>query len=79
MLRERYEQIRQRAIQRTGISIGSEVVMRRGMRSWMEACGREDMSPVAPAFPDAGPQVESAYRQIAAVWADVLVGQAERS
>ena len=79
MLRERYEQIRQRALQRNGISIGSEVVMRRGMRSWMEACGREDMSPMAPALPDAGPQVESAYRQIAAVWADVLVGQAERS
>jgi len=79
MLRQCYEQIRERALHRTAPSISSDVVMRRGMRSWMEAGGREEVSPATPAFPDGGPQVEPAFQQIVAVWAGVLVGQAERS
>ena len=79
MLRQRYEQIRERALERTALSISSDVVMRRGMRSWMEAGGREEVSPVAPAFSDGGPQVEPAFQQIVAVWASVFVDQAERS
>ena len=75
MLRKRYEQLRERALERTVISIGSDVVMRRGMRSWMEAGGREEMPAVAPAFPQADP----AFRQIVTVWASALVGRAERS
>ncbi len=77
MLRERYEQIRERALERT--SIGSDVVMRRGMRSWMEAGGREEVAPVAPASHAGRPQPDQAFQQIVAVWASVLVGQAERS
>ena len=79
MLRQRYEQIRERAIGRTAIGIRNDVVMRRGMRSWMEAGGREEVSPMAPAFPGGGPPVEPALQQIVAVWAGVLVSQAERS
>jgi len=79
MLRERYEQIRERALGRTAIDIGSEVVMRWGMRSWMEAGCRAEVAPAAPASPAGRPQPDQGFRQIVAVWASVLVGQAERS
>lgn len=79
MLRERYEQIRERAIERTASSMGSNVVMRQGMRSWMEAGGREEIATVAPGFHQGTMQVDPAFRQIVAVWASVLVDQAERS
>jgi hypothetical protein len=78
VLRKRYEQIRERALERTVISIGNDV-MRRGMRSWMEAGGREEMPAVAPAFQEARTQADCAFRQIVTVWASALVGQAERS
>lgn len=79
MLRKRYEQLRERALERTVISSGSEVSMHRGMRSWMEAGGREEMAAVAPAFHEGRTQADPAFRQIVTVWASVIVGQAERS
>jgi hypothetical protein len=83
VLRKRYEQLRERALERTlertVISIGSDVVMCRGMRSWMEAGGGEEMPAVAPAFPEGRTQTDAAFRQIVTVWASVLVSQAERS
>ncbi len=79
MLRERYEQIRKRALERTAIGIGSDVVMRRGMRSWMEASWQEEVASVAPACHAGRPQPDQAFQQLVAVWASVLVGQAERS
>ena len=78
MLRQRYEQIRERALERTAIGIGSDVVMRRGMRSWMEAGWREEV-PVASAIQEGRPQPDRAFQQIVTVWASVFVGQAERS
>jgi hypothetical protein len=79
MLRERYEQIRKRALERTAIGIGSDVVMRRGMRSWMEASWQEEVASVAPACQEGRPQPDQAFQQLVAVWASVLMGQAERS
>ena len=79
MLRERYEQIRERVLQPTGIRVGSDVAMQRGMRSWMEAGWREEISPLAPALAAGGPRVEPAFQQVVAIWAGVLVDQAERS
>jgi hypothetical protein len=48
MLRKRYEQIRERALERTAIAFGSDVVMRRGMRSWMETGSRVILNFTAP-------------------------------
>src|SRR5580658_1089333 len=81
MLREQYEQIRQRALERTatGIGIGSDLAMRRGMRSWMEAGGREEFAPVTPAPTEGRLQPDRGLQQMAAVWASVFVEQAERS
>jgi hypothetical protein len=79
MLRQRYEQIRERALARTAIGIGSEVAMRRGMRSWMEAGWREEVTSAAPAPHAERPQPDRAFQQIVTVWASVFVGQAERS
>jgi hypothetical protein len=79
MLRERYEQIRERALERTASGIGSDVAMRRGMRSWMEAGWRQEAIPVAPASQEGRPQPDRVFQQIVAVWASVFVGQAERS
>ncbi len=79
MWRERYEQIRERALQRTASGIGNEVVMRRGMRSWMEAGWREGAASGAPASSAGRPRPDPAFQQIAAVWASIFVSQAERS
>jgi hypothetical protein len=79
ILRERYEQLRQRALERTATGMGSELAMCRGMRSWMEAGWREEMAPVSPAPSGGGLQPDHSFQQMAAVWASVLVGQAERS
>ena len=79
MLCKLYEQIRERALERTVISIESDMAMRRGMRSWMEAGGREEMAAVAPGFPAGTTQADPAFRQIVTLWASALVGQAERS
>jgi hypothetical protein len=79
VLRKRYEQLRERALERTATSIGSDVVMGRGMRSWMEAGGREEMPAAVPAFQERRTQVDPVFQQIVTVWASALVGQAERS
>jgi hypothetical protein len=79
MLRERYEQIRQRALERTAIAVGSGVVIRHGMRSWMETGFREEAAAGVPVFPEGGPPPDGSFQQIVAVWATVLVGQAERN
>lgn len=79
MLRERYEHIRKRALERTALAVGSEVVMRRGMRSWMEAGWRPEVTPEAPAVQEERPQLDQAFQPIVTVWASVFVSQAERS
>jgi hypothetical protein len=61
MLRERYEQIREQSLERSAIGIGSEVVMRRGMRSWMEADWRQEVGPVAAALPAGGLQPDLVF------------------
>ena len=78
MLRERYEHIRKRALERTALAGGSEVVMRRGMRSWMEAGWRQEATP-EPAVQEEKPQLDQAFQPIVTVWASVFVSQAERS
>jgi hypothetical protein len=78
MLRERYEQIRQSALERTAIAMGSGVVIRHGMRSWMET-GGEEVAAVAPIFQEGRPPADEFFQRIVAVWASVLMGQAERS
>jgi hypothetical protein len=79
MLRERYEQIRQRALERTAIAMGSGVVIRHGMRSWMETSSWEEAAAGAPALQEGRSPADQSFQQIVAVWASVLVGQAERS
>lgn len=79
MLRERYEQIRARFLERTAMDVGSDVVMRRGLRSWMEAGSREEIPPRAPSPHAGGLQPDHGFQQMVALWASVLVGQAERS
>ena len=79
MLRERYEQMRERALERTALGTGADMVMRRGMRSWMEAGWQEQTAVTAPAPADGRLRPEQNFQQIVAVWASVLVGQAERS
>lgn len=78
MLRQRYEQIRHRALARTA-AIGSGVVIRHGMRSWMETGSGEEASAMGPVFHEGLPAADHFFQQIVAVWASVLVGQAERS
>lgn len=79
MLRQRYEQIRQRALERTAIPIGSGVVIRHGMRSWMETGCGEEVAAVAPVSQQGRSPADRSFQQIVAVWASVLMGQAERS
>jgi hypothetical protein len=79
MLRKRYEQMRERALERTAMGAGSEMVMRRGMRSWMEAGWQEASVAVTSALAEERLQPDQDFQPIVAVWAGVLVGQAERS
>jgi hypothetical protein len=78
MLRQRYEQVRAQALQRTAVGI-SDTRLRVGMRSWMEAGGEAEMTEVAPVSTPGTLKSEERFREIVAVWAGVLVGQAERS
>lgn len=78
MLRARYEQIRQRALERTAMAMGSSVVIRQGMRSWMEGSW-EEVAAVTPVFQPGSAPADPSFPQIVALWASVLVGQAERS
>lgn len=77
MLRERYEQMREQALVRVGM--GSAILMRQGMRSWMEAGGQEDSAEVLTPPPEGRLRPDMDFQQVVAVWAGVLVGQAERS
>ena len=80
MLRQRYEQIRQNPLERTAIGMGSDVVIRHGMRSWMETASWEEAAAAGtPAFQDGRPPADPSFQQIVAVWASVFVDQAERS
>jgi hypothetical protein len=78
MLAQRYEQVRARALQPTAMRI-SDTILRRGMRSWMEAGWQTEMTEVAPAATHRAPPPEESFRQIVTVWASLLLGQAERS
>ena len=73
MLRERYEQIRQRALERTAMAIGSGVVIRDGMRSWIESGSWEEAAVGAPAFRGERPPADQVFQQIVAVLASVFV------
>lgn len=79
MLRERYEQMRERALERTAMGAGTDLVMRQGMRSWMEAGWQPESAAVAPAPAQRRLRPEQYFQQIVAVWASALVRQAERS
>ena len=79
MLRERYEQMREGALERSAKGAGSDMVMRRGMRSWMEAGRQQDSAAVAPAPAEGRLRPDRDFQQMVAVWASVLVWQAERS
>jgi hypothetical protein len=79
MLRERYEQMRERALERTALGTGSDLVMGRGMRSWMETGWQEETAVIAPAPAGRRLQPEQNFQQIVTVWASVLLWQAERS
>ena len=76
MLRRRYEQIRTRALERAATGI-SDTVMRLGMRSWMEAGCQLETAYAASAPTERGLPQKRSFRQIVAVWANVIVGQAE--
>jgi hypothetical protein len=78
MLRQRYEQIRARALERAAIGI-SETVMRLGMRAWMEAGCQAEIVYAAPAPTEGRLPLDGSFRQIVAVWASAIVDQAERS
>lgn len=79
MLRARYEQIRQRALERTALAMGSGILIRQGMRSWMEAGAGESVAVGTPVSPQGTAPAGPWFPQMVAVWASVLVGQAERS
>jgi hypothetical protein len=79
MLRERYEQMRERALERTALGTGTDMVMRWGMRSWMETGWQEETAVIAPAPADGRLRPEQNFQQMVAVWASVLLWQAERS
>jgi hypothetical protein len=79
MLRERYEQMRERALERSAKGAASDMVMRRGMRSWMEAGRQEERAALAPDPAEWRLRPDQDFQKIVAVWASVLVWQAERS
>jgi hypothetical protein len=79
MWRARYEKMRAQVSGRVGSGTGSDIVMRQGMRSWMET-GRQQDSPADGPPPAEGHlRPDRNFQQIVAVWAGVLMGQAERS
>lgn len=79
MLRQRYEQVRARVLQRAATGTG-DTMLRLGMQSWMEAGCQAEMTDVAPIAMHRTllPEDES-FRRMVTVWASVLMGQAERS
>jgi hypothetical protein len=79
MLRQNYEQLRQKALEQRATGIGSAMVMQRGMRSWMEAGWREEIAPASTTPTERRLEPDHAMEQMAAVWASLLLGQAERS
>lgn len=79
MLRERYEQMREQALERAGIGPPNAGAMRWGMRSWMEAGDQQEDGIVMSAPVATRSQPDWEFSQMVAVWARVLVGQAERS
>ncbi len=79
MLRERYEQMREQALERAGIGLANAGAMRWGMRSWMEAGYQQENSTVMSAPVETRSQPDWEFSQMVAVWASVLVWQAERS
>ncbi|HXJ41347.1 MAG TPA: hypothetical protein VNH18_18845 [Bryobacteraceae bacterium] len=79
MLRKRYEQMRERVLEQSATGAGSDLVMRRGMRSWMEVGWQEETAVIAPAPADGRLRPKQNFQQMVAVWASVLLWQAERS
>jgi hypothetical protein len=79
MLRERYEQVREQALERAGSGPANTGEIRWGMRSWMEAGSQPENSTVRSAPVETRSQPGWEFSQMVAVWASVLVWQAERS
>ena len=79
MLRERYEQMREQALERTGSGTANAGKIRWGMRSWMEAGYQPENSTARSAPVEMHFQPGWEFSQMVAVWATVLVWQAERS
>jgi len=79
MLRERYEQMREQALEWAGTGPPPPGAMRWGMRSWMEAGGQLENATVMSAPAERRSQPDWEFSQMVAVWARVLVWQAERS
>ena len=77
-LRQRYEEMRERALARAAIGTGSGILVRQGMRSWMETgCSETAAATLAPAAGRLRP--DQVFPQIVAVLAGLLVWQAERN
>lgn len=76
MLRERYERMRERALIQAD---GWGLTMSEGMRSWIEAGGSQPGTFLTPARHRQHQPYPERFQQIVALWASVLVSQAERN
>lgn len=78
-MRARYEQMRQQILARAAVGAASGTLVRRGMRSWMEAAGQREIA-AATLAPSAGrPRRNAGFPAIVVVLAGMVVGRAERS
>ena len=71
--------MREQALERAGIDPANAGAMRWGMRSWMEAGDQQEDATVRSAPIEMRSQPAWEFSQMVAVWARVLVWQAERS
>jgi hypothetical protein len=71
--------MREQALERSGIGSPNPGAMRWGMRSWMETGDQQENATVLSAPVEMRSQPDWEFSQMVAVWAGVLVWQAERS
>jgi hypothetical protein len=76
-LRQRYEQIRARALEDKGACSG--MAMRWGMRSWIEADPQTEMPLITSGPKEQTGPLDHSWREMVVVWASVIVSQAERN